>query len=73
MVFIDHGEGIIEAKKVQADPSRYGMTPVLGLKEGEQLVVQGAYEFKFVLPSEGEKKVSGHFHADGKFHEGEDH
>ncbi|MFI3242885.1 MAG: efflux RND transporter periplasmic adaptor subunit [Akkermansia sp.] len=73
MVFIDHGEGIFEAKKVHAGQSRQGMTPVTGLQAGQQLVVKGAYEFKFVMPSEGDKKVTGHFHADGKFHEGEDH
>lgn len=73
MVFIDHGNGIYEGKKIHAGESRHGMTPVHGLVEGQQTVIKGAYEFKFVLPSEGEKKVAGHFHADGKFHEGEEH
>lgn len=60
--------------KVETLPARRGMTPVKGLKEGQLLVTKGGYELKYVLP-EGDgsapKKAAGHFHADGKFHEGE--
>ncbi len=58
--------------KVETLPSRRGMTPVKGIKEGQLLVTQGGYELKYVLPEgNGPKKAAGHFHADGKFHEGE--
>lgn len=59
-------------KKVETLPSRQGMTPVKGLEEGQTIVTRGGYELKYALPAEGgvEKKAAGHFHADGKFHEG---
>ncbi len=52
-----------------------GWTAVTGLADDADVVVQGVYELKQALPSlGGEKKVAGHFHADGKFHAGdEDH
>lgn len=36
-----------------------------------EIVSEGAYELKLALPSAGESKPAGHFHADGTFHEGE--
>ena len=36
-----------------------------------EIVCEGAYELKLALPSAGDKKESGHFHADGTFHTGE--
>lgn len=36
-----------------------------------EIVCEGAYELKLALPSSGESKPAGHFHADGSFHEGE--
>lgn len=36
-----------------------------------EIVCEGAYELKLALPSAGESKPSGHFHADGTFHDGE--
>jgi hypothetical protein len=48
-----------------------GWTAVEGLPEaGAEVVSAGAYELRLALPG-GEKKSSGHFHADGTFHEGE--
>jgi hypothetical protein len=36
-----------------------------------EIVCEGAYELKLALPSTGESKPAGHFHADGTFHTGE--
>lgn len=41
-----------------------------GLKAGDEVVVQGVYEL--VLSSGGGKALTGHFHADGTYHEGKD-
>lgn len=71
VVFLEVGEGRYAMVKVQAGSSRRGMTPVAGLVPGQRMVVKGGYELKYILPGEGEKKKAGHFHADGKFHEGE--
>lgn len=49
-----------------------GWTVVEGLPSGHcEVVSEGAYELKFALPSAGNAKSAGHFHADGTFHEGE--
>lgn len=42
-----------------------------GLMEGDEVVVDGAYQL--MLASSGSMQQGGHFHADGTFHEGEDH
>ena len=73
VVFAEVGEGRYAMLKVHAGTSRRGMTPVKGLMPGQRIVVKGGYELKYILPGEGQKKAAGHFHADGKFHEGEDH
>ena len=73
VVFVEIGEGKFAMVKVHADTSRRGMTPVSGLTPGQKIVVKGGYELKYIIPGEGQKKKAGHFHADGKFHEGEDH
>ena len=65
-------------------PDKYVAWPVSVLKtigknvaiaeiphEGCRIVVEGAYELKIAL-SDG-KNPAGHFHADGTFHEGENH
>ena len=39
-----------------------------GLAEHDQVVVDGIYELK--LATTGQKTTTGHFHADGTFHEG---
>ena len=73
VVFIKVGEGKFAMKKVQAGTSRRGMTPVSGLNPGQVIVVKGGYELKYLIPGDGQKKKAGHFHADGVFHEGEEH
>ncbi|MBQ8444929.1 MAG: efflux RND transporter periplasmic adaptor subunit, partial [Opitutales bacterium] len=62
------------ARKVKTLASRRGMTPVSDIHSGETVVSKGGYELKYVLPVDGnapKRKAAGHFHADGKFHEGE--
>lgn len=71
VVFLETGEGNFVMVKVQAGASRRGMTPVRGLTPGQRVVVKGGYELKFLLPAGGGTKKAGHFHADGRFHEGE--
>ncbi len=73
MVFVELEAGRYAALKVHADDSRRGMTPVSGLKPGQRIVVKGGYELKYLLPTKDgqQQKKAGHFHADGKFHEGE--
>ncbi len=73
VVFVEIAEGRFAMVKVHAGTSRRGMTPVSGLTPGQKIVVKGGYELKYIIPGEGQKKKAGHFHADGKFHEGEDH
>ena len=41
-----------------------------GVREGEEVVVDGAYQL--MLASSGSAPKGGHFHADGTFHEGKD-
>ena len=62
------------ARKVETLPARRGFTPVKGVHVGETVVSKGGYELKYILPVDGNApraKTAGHFHADGKFHEGE--
>ena len=74
VVFLEIKEGTFAMMKVQAGTSRRGMVPVKGLIPGQKLVVKGGYELRYLLPADGgQQKKAGHFHADGKFHEGEDH
>jgi len=74
VVFLEVKEGTFAMVKVKAGESRRGMTPVKGLIPGQRLVVKGGYELRYLLPADGsQQKKAGHFHADGKFHEGEDH
>ncbi len=67
-----------------ANPNRFTARPVIlieesnglavveGIHPGEAIVVHGAYELKQAFPAAAasEKKVPGHFHADGQFHTG---
>ena len=71
--YMEIGEGKFAMVKVHAGTSRRGMTPVSGLTPGQKIVVKGGYELKYIIPGDGDKKKAGHFHADGVFHEGEDH
>ncbi|MDO4220950.1 MAG: hypothetical protein Q4C88_02355 [Akkermansia sp.] len=73
IVFVEVAEGTYAAVKVHAGESRCGMTPVEGLAPGQKMVVKGGHELRNLLPAEGAAKKAGHFHADGHFHEGEDH
>ncbi len=73
VVFVEVSEGKFAMVKVHAGTSRRGLTPVSGLTPGQKIVVKGGYELKYLIPGDGEKKKAGHFHADGVFHEGEDH
>ena len=50
-----------------------GWTAVEGLPHHCEVVIDGAYELKLALQEEGGKKSAGHFHADGTFHEGDEH
>ena len=50
-----------------------GWTAVEGLTHHCEVVSDGAYELKLALQEEGGKKSAGHFHADGTFHEGDEH
>ena len=54
--------------------SKGGWTAVEGLPDGDvEVVVAGAYELRIaVMSKESGVKTTGHFHADGQFHEGED-
>ena len=73
VVFVEVGEGKFAMVKVQAGTSRRGMTPVTGLTPGQTIVVKGGYELKYLIPGDGQQKKAGHFHADGVFHEGDEH
>ena len=73
VVFVEIGEGKFAMVKVQAGTSRRGMTPVAGLTPGQSIVVKGGYELKYLIPGDGQQKKAGHFHADGVFHEGDEH
>ena len=73
VVFVEIAEGKFAMVKVHAGTSRRGMTPVSGLTPGQKIVVKGGYELKYLIPGDGSQKKAGHFHADGVFHEGEDH
>lgn len=42
-----------------------------GVRDGDEIVLDGA--FQLMLASSGSIEQGGHFHADGTFHEGEDH
>ncbi len=71
VVFVREDENTMVVQKVEALPSRRGLTPVRGLTPGTTYVARGGYELKYLLPSMTGKKAAGHFHADGKFHEGD--
>lgn len=71
VVFVREDEHIMVMQKVETLPARRGLTPVKGLTPGSTYVSMGGYELKYLLPSMTGKKAAGHFHADGKFHEGD--
>lgn len=62
------------AVKVSTGRVNGGWTEVKGLPEDDDLeiVKEGAYELKIALAAQsGSAPKAGHFHADGKFHEGD--
>ena len=68
-----HDAGRFVAVPVTPGVSGGGWTAVEGLPSGScEVVSEGAYELKLAIPSDDGRKRSGHFHADGTFHEGED-
>lgn len=74
MVFVrdPHNAERFIATPVVPGASGGGWTAVEGLPSGHcEIVSEGAYELKLALPSAGDSKSAGHFHADGTFHEGE--
>jgi hypothetical protein len=42
-----------------------------GVKPGDEVVLDGVYQL--LAASSASVQKGGHFHADGTFHEGEDH
>lgn len=62
------------AKPVQTLPARQGKTSVKGLLLSDKIVIAGGNELKYALAESSgnteKSKSAGHFHADGKFHEG---
>ena len=73
-VFIrdEHDANRFIAVPVTPGLSGGGWTAVEGLPSRHcEVVGDGAYELKLALPAAGGNKPSGHFHADGVFHEGE--
>ncbi len=74
IVFVKRSADEYEAVKVSVLGTRRDMSTVAGIHTGDEIVVTGGYELKFLLGGGSVKqKQTGHFHADGKFHEGEDH
>lgn len=68
-----HDAGRFVAVPVTPGVSGGGWTAVEELPSGRcEVVSEGAYELKLAIPSDDGRKRSGHFHADGTFHEGED-
>ena len=50
-----------------------GIEAVLTESGDIELRLSGSDELKYIIPGDGEKKKAGHFHADGVFHEGDEH
>ena len=60
------------AYPIKAHASANGWTAVEGLPQGDiEIVSKGAYGLKTEAMASSSGKPSGHFHADGSFHEGE--
>lgn len=67
-----HSDDRFVAVAVTPGVSGGGWTAVEGLPSQHcEVVREGAYELKLALPAVGGNKPSGHFHADGVFHEGD--
>ena len=68
----EHDADRFLAVSVETGLAGGGWTEVKGLDADAEVVTDGAYEFKLALGA-GSSAPAGHFHADGTFHEGEDH
>jgi multidrug efflux pump subunit AcrA (membrane-fusion protein) len=64
-------ETLFHKREVTPGVSDGVWTEVSGLHAGEVVVLDGVYELNLAMPVDGAGKMpAGHFHADGKFHEG---
>lgn len=68
----DHDTNTFKRVVVTTGASDGAYTEVRALQAGTEVVVNGVYELKLAAPAQGKaaKRAAGHFHADGKFHEG---
>jgi multidrug efflux pump subunit AcrA (membrane-fusion protein) len=68
----DHDPNVFTRVVVIPGASDGAYTEVSAIQAGDTVVVNGVYELKLAAPSSGKstKRAAGHFHADGKFHEG---
>lgn len=74
VVFVRDAQDAGRFLKVEVEPGATDgeWVEAKGLVAGMAVVQDGAYELKLAFSSSGgQKKATGHFHADGQFHEGE--
>ena len=71
----EHAGDRFVAVKVTLGRTNNGWTEVVGLPDDDDLeiVKEGAYELKIALSARAGASVAGHFHADGTFHDQQDH
>lgn len=75
-VFTRESENDTKFVAVEVEPGEKaaGWTDVMGLPSPYcEVVSAGAYELKIAATADANRKPSGHFHADGTFHEGDHH
>ena len=70
----EHDQDHFVAVKVAPGRTNGGWTEVRGLPDDDDLeiVKEGAYELKIARAAQSGSAPTGHFHADGTFHEGSD-
>ena len=77
IVFVrdEHAADRFAAVKVTLGRTNGSWTEVVGLPEDDDLeiVKEGAYELKIALSAQSGAPAVGHFHADGTFHDQQDH
>ena len=71
----EHADDRFAAVKVTLGRTNGGWTEVAGLPDDDDLeiVKEGAYELKIALSAQTGAPKAGHFHADGTFHDQQDH
>ena len=71
----EHAGDRFAAVKVTLGRTNDGWTEVVGLPDDDDLeiVKEGAYELKIALSAQKGAPAAGHFHADGTFHDQQDH